>query len=99
MRGEISGISLHNFTPDRLTTALLKGICQELKDFYDHLPNSIKAGRKQIVGSGNALRKTPLLQKLLAEAFCLPVVMTPYEEEAALGAAIRGKVAAGRSSK
>lgn len=91
LRGEISGISLRNLTPDRLTTAFLKGICQELKDFYDLLPESIRQGRTAITGSGNALRKNPLLKKILSDTFCLPVVMTSHQEEAALGAAIACK--------
>ena len=88
LRGEISGISLRNFTPDRLTTALLKGICQELKDFYDRLPEAVRSGRTEVVGSGNALRKNPLLVKSLSETFGLSVVLTKNQEEAALGAAI-----------
>ncbi len=87
LRGEISGIDLHNLTPGRLTTALLKGICQELKDFYDRMPEQIRRGRIKVTGSGNGLRKNPLLQKLLSEAFGLPLELTPNQEEAALGAA------------
>ena len=91
LRGQISGIDLRNLTPDRLTTAFLKGICQELKDFYSLQPESIKSGRTAITGSGNALRKNPLLKKILSETFGLPVVLTSHEEEAALGAAIAYK--------
>ena len=91
LRGEITGIDLRNLTPDRLTTAFMKGICQELKDFYDLLPDSVKKGRAAITGSGNALRKNPLLKKILSETFDLPVVLTSHEEEAALGAAIAYK--------
>ena len=88
LRGEISGISLRNLTPSRLTTAFMRGICQELKDFYDKLPEAVRRGRTVVVGSGNALRKNPLLREILSETFGLPVEMTPRTEEAALGAAI-----------
>ena len=88
LRGEISGIGLRNFTPGRLTKALLNGICRELKDFYDSLPEDVRTGRTVVVGSGNALRKNPLLVKSLSETFGLPVAMTQNQEEAALGAAI-----------
>ena len=91
LRGRISGIDLRNLTPDRLTTAFMQGITQELKDFYDLLPESIKKDRTAITGSGNALRKNPLLQKILSGTFGLPVVLTSHEEEAALGAAIAYK--------
>ncbi|MBO4417098.1 MAG: hypothetical protein J5801_03125 [Bacteroidales bacterium] len=97
LRGEISGISLRNFTPGRMTTALLKGICQELKDFYDRLPEAVRSGRTEVVGSGNALRKNPLLVKSLSETFGRPVVLTKNQEEAALGAAIACKGSAERS--
>ncbi len=88
LRGSIAGISLRNYSPDRLTTAFLKGICQELHGFYEHLPAAISGSRKVIVGSGNGLRKNALLQQLLSETFGLPVLMTDHEEEAAMGAAI-----------
>lgn len=91
LRGQISEIDLRNLSPDRLTTAFMMGICQELKDYYDFLPESVKKGRTAITGSGNALRKNPLLQKILSETFGLPVVLTSHEEEAALGAAIAYK--------
>lgn len=91
LRGRISGIDLRNLTPDRLTTAFMQGITQELKDFYDLLPESIKKDRTAITGSGNALRKNPLLQNILSGTFGLPVVLTSHEEEAALGAAIAYK--------
>lgn len=88
LRGSVAGISLRNYTPDRLTTAFLKGICQELHGFCEHLPAEVRSSRKVVVGSGNGLRKNSLLQQLLSEAFGLPVIMTDCEEEAALGAAI-----------
>ena len=88
LRGQISGIDLHNLTPDRLTTALLKGICRELRDFYEQLPEYIRRRRSYVTGSGNGLRKNPLLQKLLSQAFCLPLELTSNTEEAALGAAL-----------
>ena len=91
LRGEISGIDLRNLTPGRLTTALLKGICQELKGFYDCLPEDMRTSRKTVTGSGNGLRKNPLLQKLLSETFALPLELTSHQEEAALGAAIAHK--------
>ena len=88
LRGEISGIDLRNLTPGRLTTALLKGICRELKDFYDCLPEDMRSGRRTVTGSGNGLRKNTLLQDLLSETFALPLELTSHEEEAALGASI-----------
>ncbi|MBR1498543.1 MAG: hypothetical protein IJ615_02795 [Bacteroidaceae bacterium] len=87
-RGTIAGIGLRNFSPDRLTTAFLKGICGELRGFYGHLPTQVQSSRRVVVGSGNGLRKNVPLQQLLAKAFGLPVLMTDHEEEAALGAAI-----------
>ena len=84
----ICGIGLGNFTPDRLTAAFLRGICDELYGFYSLLPESLRTDRTEVVGSGNGLRKNPLLRRLLVERFQLPVNLPPCEEEAALGAAI-----------
>ena len=40
------------------------------------------------MGSGNGLRKNPLLQTLFSERFQMPLSMTPFEEEAAYGCAL-----------
>jgi sedoheptulokinase len=85
LKGEISGITLSNFSLGQVSRALAHGIIENL---HSMLPVLAFAGRKQIVGSGNALRKTKLLQKKTEEIFKLPLKMNDGREEAATGAAI-----------
>jgi len=44
-----------------------------------------------VVGSGNALRHSRLLQQMTEEVFGLPLVMTEGREEAAVGAALNAR--------
>lgn len=85
MRGTITGIEMDNFNLPSVARALAKGIVDGLKQM---LPAEALAGRTQIIGSGNALRKNPLLQEMVKQVFNLPLEMPPAVEEAALGAAV-----------
>ncbi|MDR3142828.1 MAG: hypothetical protein LBU37_14040 [Tannerellaceae bacterium] len=88
-RGVISGISMANFTPQQLTIGFLKGIAQELYQFYQAIPAPIKAGKTTLVGSGNGLKKNPLLREAFKETFSYSLRLSDHQEEAALGACIR----------
>jgi ribulose kinase len=48
-----------------------------------------------LIGSGNGIRRNPLLADLLGSAFELPLVYPLHTEEAAHGAAMLATVAAG----
>jgi len=85
LRGRIDGIDLHNFTPGPLARGLARAIMTNLRDM---LPPKAYAGRNRLLGSGNALRRNPLLQRMAQEVFGLPLVLTEGQEEAAAGAAI-----------
>ena len=59
-------------------------------------PDWVRPGQSnpdRVVGSGNGLRKNPVLQKLVAELFGAPLELSPFEEEAACGAAISAAIA------
>ena len=84
-RGAIEGIDLGNFRLGSVARGLARGILVNLRDM---LPPWALAGRERVVGSGNALRLSPLLQRMAEETFGLPLVLTEGREEAALGAAI-----------
>lgn len=87
-RGHIENISTHNFTPDNLIIGLLKGICRELYQFYQALPEEVRSSKSTIVGSGNALKRNPLLCRAFEEQFNTALILSPYEEEAAFGACL-----------
>lgn len=91
VRGSISGIGFDNFTPENLSYAFLRGIAQELYQYYQSW--GIKA--KKIVGSGNAIRKTLPLKKIIENIFSLKLSVPKHTEEAAYGSALFGLVSAG----
>ena len=85
-RGAISSISRANFTPENLTLGFLKGIAEELADFYQTIPNSIKSDKNMLVGSGNGLKKNALLRKIFENTFGYDLYLSDNDEEAAFGA-------------
>ena len=88
LRGVIKGIDPANFQLGILAKALARGIFQNL---HQMLPPSAYAGRTQMVASGNALARNPLLIKMASEVFSLPILFKDLREEAACGAAILAK--------
>ena len=95
-RGSIHGIGIDNFTPSALAAGVLKGMAQELFEMFTAIG---KADIRILAASGNAVRRNPVLVKLLGQVFGMPVMIPKEQEEAALGAAIFSAVAAGLSSR
>lgn len=86
LRAQISNLSEDNFTPEHLIVGTLQGIVDELYEIYlEMLPEC--GERKILVGSGNGIRKNPLLRKLFEQTFSMKMVMPENKEEAAIGAA------------
>ena len=93
LRGTVSNISEDNFTPEQLTRGVLWGMADELYKLYKQMPlSSPTAG---LVGSGNAVRKNPVLRQYLEEQFGLKLKLPVHREEAACGAAVFAAAAAG----
>lgn len=97
-RGHIDNISLSNFTPENLILGFLKGISRELYDFYQSLPENIRNGKDVIVGSGNALKRNPLLCQAFEELFGCKLSFSLYQEEAAFGACLSAAKSVGSCS-
>ena len=93
LRGSISAVSEENFTPEHLTRGMLWGMAAELHELYEQMPLSSPAAG--LVGSGNAVRKNPVLRRYLEEQFGLPMKCPIHKEEAAFGAAVFAAAAAG----
>lgn len=87
--GRITGIDTENFHPGALTVGVLLGILEELHQQY--LTMCARTGKKaaRLVGSGNGIRKNPLLRELAEEVFGMKLELPKYREEAAVGAALR----------
>ncbi len=87
LRGRISNLSEDNFTPEGLVQGVLTGMAAELHEMYEvmHRENGIQVIR--LVGSGNGIRKNRALQNIVERMFHVKLMLSPYEEEAACGAA------------
>lgn len=89
--GGISGITTENLTASNLTYAVLSGMTNELYDMFDG--KGIKY--KNLVGSGNGIRKNPALVRIAEEKFGAKMKIPEHLEEAAVGAAMYGLAAIG----
>ena len=93
LRGALSEISEDNFTPEQLTRGVLWGMTAELHELYRQMPLPFPAAG--LVGSGNGVRKNPVLRRYLEEQFGLKPKLPAHREEAAFGAAVFAAAAAG----
>ncbi|GHT71146.1 xylulokinase [Bacteroidia bacterium] len=89
-RGTITNISASNLTPENLIISFLNGISSELHAFYELIPDNIKTDKKILVGSGNSIKKNPLLVKAIERQFGYKLIFSDHAEEAALGACFCG---------
>lgn len=87
-RGCIEGIGEGNFTPAALIDGVLNGMAQELYDMYCRIPAQTETEGAALVASGNGIRKNRYLQKAFEKIFGKKLILSPYEEEAACGAAL-----------
>ena len=87
-RGSILGISEDNLTPADLILGVLQGIARELFDMYHTIRTQTGLQSDTIIGSGNALRLNPVLQRTVEETFEAHLIIPDIREEAACGAAI-----------
>jgi sugar (pentulose or hexulose) kinase len=86
-RGRVEGLSAGNFSPASLCRALLEGLARVLAEDVDRIARASGRRPTTAVGCGNALRKNPLLARLVSEALGLPLELSRHSEEAAVGAA------------
>ncbi len=87
-RGTFHGVTFDNFTPGHVARAVLSGIAEGFAWFLENAGEAAPTGCERIVGSGNGLRRNPLLVDCLARRFERPVYLTESAQEAALGAAL-----------
>ena len=87
-RGMITEIGVENFHPGALTVGVISGILGELHGQYEQMCQLTGKKATCLVGSGNGIRRNPLMRKLAEEMFGMPMDVPAYEEEAAYGAAL-----------
>lgn len=84
-KGSLNNLTLDNFHKDYFVNAMLKGMTNELYDFYKEMGSN---DFNVFVGAGNGLRKNPLLQKIVSKKFGMDITISSIKEEAAYGAAL-----------
>jgi sedoheptulokinase len=84
-RGSITNLSFETLTIGDLTAALCRGLVTSLRDA---LPPALLANRREVVGSGNAIRRSALMQGIIREVFQAELVLTEGAEPTAAGAAL-----------
>lgn len=88
MGGSITNLFSENFTPEEVTYGVLEGMSQELYKMYQLIQNQTGIKIETAIGSGNGLRKNPVLCEIIEEMFGVELILAGCEEEAATGAAI-----------
>ena len=89
--GSIRGLTSDNFTPEAFTYGILEGMGDELYQMYRTIKNGTGIQIKNLIGSGNGVRKNPVFCEMLEELFTFTKLKNDsfhYKEEAAAGAAI-----------
>ena len=94
-RGGISGLGEENFTPEEFTFGVLHGMAEELDTFYQEMRKDGAGAPEYLIGSGNAIRSNPYLQKIFEKLFGMELQIPCHREEAAYGAAMAAMTAAG----
>ena len=88
LRGSIENLGTDNFTPAHLIAGVLQGTVDELYEMYCDIKEKQENVPAFLVGSGNGIRKSPVLKKLFEQKFKLPLYVPNHREEAAFGAAL-----------
>jgi sugar (pentulose or hexulose) kinase len=87
-RGDFHNVTFDNFSLGHVARAVLRGIAQGMYSFYEGAGSSRPDGLDRIIGSGNGLRKNPLLVSEISRRFNRPVWFPAHTQEAAYGAAL-----------
>jgi len=95
LRGTWRGMSESNFTAGHMTRALLEGIARTFMILYAAMLQEGVSLRECLAGSGNAIRRNPLLTEILSDTFSMPVMIPGHGEEAAFGAALLAALGCG----
>ncbi len=87
IRGSITNIDLDNLTTSNLLSGFAVAMVKELKDLL-HVNNLDQAATiSRIVGSGNGIRRNPLVCRTIEDFFQCELYKSDLKEEAACGAA------------
>lgn len=88
LRGSITGLDIHNFTPLHFLHGVMHGMADELYQMYRGYLVKSQTAAAAMIGSGNGLRKNPHLCRIFEHTFGCSLELSQNKEEAACGAAI-----------
>lgn len=95
VRGSIHHITLDNFTPENLIYGFSEGVILELYEMYKTMMDHTNVSPSSIVILGSGIKKNKLMRKIMEHVFEMPVYMTNFDEETAVGAALISAVYTG----
>ena len=74
--------------PENLVLGLIQGIVQEYYDIYREIYQGVGIRAEKLIASGNGARRNEGLRDTLKKVFQAELEITPFQEEAACGAAL-----------
>ncbi len=86
--GSITQVYSENFTPEDFCYGVLNGMSTELYQMYMTIQKGTGIKIRHMIGSGNGLRKNPVLCEIIEDMFKAELILAECEEEAATGAAM-----------
>jgi len=94
-RASWNGMSPANFTPGHFARAILEGVAEQVRLHYADMLGGGMKPRRQLICTGNGVRRNSLLAEILSNAFQMPLRVTVSTEESAFGAALLAAVGSG----
>lgn len=85
LRGSFSNLTFDNFTIADMTAAMCRGLVTSLKDA---IPGELLRGKTEVVGSGNGIHRSALMQQVIREVFQCELVINTDREITACGAGL-----------
>lgn len=94
-RANIENLGIDNFTPGHFVYGVMHGMASELSEMYKTGISVCEERPRQLIASGNGIRKNKTLQKIVSDIFGMELKIPIHKEEAAYGSAIFSLTSAG----
>ena len=94
-RASIENLGIDNFTPGHMVYGVMNGMAEELNEMYRTGISVCEEKPRQLIASGNGIRKNKTLQRIVSDIFGMEMKIPKHKEEAAYGSAIFSLTSAG----
>ncbi len=95
IKGSIKNIDINNLTIASLCDGFMRGMVNELYNFFYEIKPLLEKEKSIMIASGNGVRSNKPLCKRFEEIFGIPLKIPAHSEEAAFGASLYALVASG----